>query len=325
LLREFVANCDCIVHLAGVNRGSDKEVANGNQAIARQLVAALQNSGETPDIIYASSIHADGESVYGVAKREAGRLLSKWANESGACYSCLILPHVFGEHGRPFYNSVVSTFAHQFAAGEEPTVIEDGQLELMHCHEVSEQVERLIDKPRTSVRPRGRSITVTSLLDLLRGFSDAYQHSGIIPGLEDRFRRDMFNVFRSYLFPDAYPRRLTLHEDARGCLFEAVKEKSGGQTFISTTRPNITRGKHYHLHKIERFVVIQGTARIRIRRLFSQEIVEFDVRGSEPAVIDIPTLHTHDITNVGKSDLLTLFWADEIYDVDNPDTYPEEV
>ena len=136
---------------------------------------------------------------------------------------------------------------------------------------------------------------------------------------------DFFNTYRSYLYPDHYPVPLNLRTDARGGLFEAVKSHQGGQTFLSTTHPGVTRGRHYHHHKVERFLVVSGQAEIRIRRLFGDEVRVFKVNGAEPCFIDMPTFHTHEITNVGDTDLLTLFWSHEIFDPSNPDTYSEPV
>ena len=148
---------------------------------------------------------------------------------------------------------------------------------------------------------------------------------GEIPDLDSNLRVDLFNTLRSELFPDHYPVKLTLRSDHRGSLFEAVRAHQKGQAFISTTKPGIVRGNHFHLHKVERFCVISGKATIRLRKLFSTDIAVFDVSGEQPSFIDIPTLHTHDITNTGTSDLITLFWSNEFYDPDHPDTWTENV
>jgi UDP-2-acetamido-2,6-beta-L-arabino-hexul-4-ose reductase len=147
----------------------------------------------------------------------------------------------------------------------------------------------------------------------------------VFPDVRDDFDRDLFNTFRSYLYPHRYPTALTLHEDPRGCLFEAVKTHNGGQTFLSTTKPGITRGNHYHTRKIERFLVVSGQAEIRLRRVFDSEVQVFKVSGDQPAYVDMPTLHTHNITNTGSSDLITLFWTHEFYDPNMPDTFFELV
>ncbi len=104
-------------------------------------------------------------------------------------------------------------------------------------------------------------------------------------------------------------------------MVETVKAHGGGQSFVSSTEPGITRGQHYHLGKVERFVVLAGSATIRMRKLFSSEVVDYPVTGDEPCAVEIPTLHTHSIINSGESQLLTLFWSNELFDPQNPDTY----
>jgi UDP-2-acetamido-2,6-beta-L-arabino-hexul-4-ose reductase len=113
--------------------------------------------------------------------------------------------------------------------------------------------------------------------------------------------------------------------DERGSLFEAVRSLNAGQTFFSTTQPQITRGNHYHTRKVERFLVVKGQAVIRMRRLFSDEVLEYPVTGDEPCYVDMPTLYTHNITNIGDGELMTLFWANEIFDSGDADTFFEVV
>ncbi|MCB0916895.1 MAG: capsule biosynthesis protein CapF, partial [Actinobacteria bacterium] len=138
--------------------------------------------------------------------------------------------------------------------------------------------------------------------------------------------RDLFNTYRSYTFPENWPIHPPVNGDQRGELFETVRAQGGeAQVFFSATRPGFTRGQHYHLHKVERFLVLRGTGEIRLRKLFSDEVVAFPVDGSRPAIVDMPTMWVHSITNTGSDELVTLFYADDIYDPNDPDTYPEEV
>ena len=139
------------------------------------------------------------------------------------------------------------------------------------------------------------------------------------------FDLNLFNTFRSYIDNNLLLRNLELNKDNRGYLFEVVKELNGGQTFFSYTKPGIIRGNHFHTKKIERFCVVSGKAIIRIRKLGCKKINEFEVSGKNPVVIDIPIFHTHNIKNISNDELLTLFWANQIYDVNNPDTYFKEV
>lgn len=324
-LADFVDGCDAILHLAGMNRGEDAEVAQTNLDLTRQLIEALDARGSTAHVLFSSSTHIERDTAYGTSKREAAAMLSTWAQRSGGKFTNVILPGVFGEGGKPFYNSVVSTFCHQLATGEMPTPHNDGPIEQIHAQDVARRFETLLRGGTVGdVRLQGQEMTVYGLLDTLSGMRDLYaQH--IIPDLREDIRRDLFNTYRSYLYPGHYPVALTLHTDPRGSLFEAIKSPNGGQSFMSTTHRGITRGNHYHTRKVERFLVTGGEAEIKLRHLFGTEIQTFRVSGEEPSYVDIPTLHTHNITNVGAVTLTTLFWTHELFDPAQPDTVAEAV
>lgn len=325
LLDRFVAQCDVIFHLAGANRGADADVEATNIQLAEVLVASLQRCDRQPHVLFSSSIHQDRDNAYGRSKRIASQLLQNWADKVGANYTCLILPHVFGEHGRPNYNSVVSTFCYQLANGHQPIIDRDGDLELLHTSDVvGAGLEAMWSASGGDLRPAGRRITVSEMLTELSLLDDHYRR-GIIPEFTDQFSLNLFNVYRSYLYPQFYPQSLVKHQDDRGGLFEAVKTDHGGQAFLSTTVPGITRGDHFHFHKVERFLVVSGQAEIRLRKLFSDSVETFTVSGDQPVFIDMPTLHTHNITNTGTTELLTFFWSHEIFDPENPDTWSEPV
>lgn len=325
-LREALGPAEGVVHLAGMNRGPDAEVYETNIRLAKVLVSALDQGGLTPAVLFANSTHSLRDNPFGRSKREASRVLGNWAASRGARYGDVILPHVFGEGGRPFYNSAFATFCHQLASEVEPQIHQDGELELIHAQRVATTFLDLLgdDTAEGTFRVEGAPMRVSQVLERLRAIHASYLN-GIIPGLSDPLSLEFFNTYRSYLYPDQVPVQLALRTDPRGSLFEAVKSVHGGQAFLSTTHPGVTRGRHYHRHKIERFLVISGQAEIRIRRLLEKEIRVFPVSGEAPCYIDIPTLHTHEITNVGSQDLLTLFWSHELFDPSNPDTYPEPV
>ncbi|HET9444133.1 MAG TPA: NAD-dependent epimerase/dehydratase family protein [Acidimicrobiales bacterium] len=321
----FVRDCDVIVHCAGMNRGADDDVERTNVELAQRLVDALEATGLTPQVVYANSVQRTRDTPYGRSKRRAAEILGAWAERAPAPFVDLVLPHVFGEDGRPFYNSVVSTFCHQVAKGEAPVVENDAQLELAHAQDVAEAVTDLIGRRASGEeRVSGRPMTVRGLLAAVEALAAQYRDHRI-PDLGDPFQRALFSTLRSYLFPAHYPAGLTLRSDERGTLFEAVRTDNRGQTFMSTTRPGFTRGQHFHLRKFERFLVVEGEAVIRIRRMFSDEVHSFEVSGTAKGYVDMPSLYTHSITNTGSSDLLTLFWTDEIFDPAAPDTIPEPV
>jgi len=324
-LKEFVRRSDTIIHLAGINRGEEKDIEQTNVTLTEQLIQACEVSNSKPHVVFANSIQCEKDAAYGRSKKACAELLKQWATESGAMFANLILPNVFGEGGRPFYNSVVSTFCFQLAAGQQPQIIEDQCLEFVHAQSVAREVVATVHASSSGdVLVKGDRVLVTEVLSRLMEMSRCYRDQ-LIPDVSEDLNLDLFNTYRSYLFPGHYPVRMALRADARGHLFEAVKSCRGGQTFLSVTKPGVTRGNHYHKRKIERFLVVAGRALIRVRRLFSEETTEFSVSGEVPQYVDMPTFHTHNITNVGSEDLITLFWANEIFDPKHPDTVREPV
>ncbi|WP_414430000.1 NAD-dependent epimerase/dehydratase family protein [Alcanivorax sp. IL3] len=320
-LQKALDGADVVVHCAGINRAEEKEQETGNIALAERLASALDASGATPHLVYSNSTHKAMDNAYGRGKAGADAVFRSWADRAAARYTELVLPHVFGECGRPFYNSAVFTFCHQIVQGEPLSINGSGKLELLHTQDICARIVEAVAKGETGeLRLKGRPIPVAEVAGKLIAMYDSYT-GNVIPDLRDRFELQLFNTLRSFMYPDAYPTELTLHTDNRGSLFEAVKTDNGGQAFLSTTKPGITRGNHFHFAKVERFLVIRGEADIRLRRLFDDEVKEFRVSGDKPVYVDMPPLHTHSITNVGDDELMTLFWSHEIFDPEAPDTY----
>ncbi|MCT8974742.1 NAD-dependent epimerase/dehydratase family protein [Microbaculum marinisediminis] len=324
-LAGLLEGCDAVVHLAAMNRGADAEIRETNVRLARTLVDALDRLGGTPHVLHSSSTLAERDTgthgTYGRSKREASEILSGWAATSGGAFTDMILPNVFGEGGRAFHNSVVSTFCHLLATGGEPKVDVDNEIAFLHAHQVACGIGDLIAQGATEEwRPSGTRITVSALLDTLKDMDSGYR-AHFIPDLRDPFARDLFNTYRSYLYPDHYPVAFERHTDQRGTLVEAIREGNGGQVHYSNTHPGFTRGEHFHFRKVERFVVISGEAEIAIRRICGAEIMRFRVSGEKPVYVDMPTLHTHNLTNTGSGDMIAMFWSNELYDPAAPDTY----
>ncbi len=324
-LADFVKGLEAVVHLAGMNRGEDVEVEAANRDLAAALVSACERTGAGPRMVFSNSIHVHRDTAYARGKRVAVDLLRAWADRNGVSFANLIFPHTFGEFGKPFYNSAVSTFCYQLAHDEPQQIIVDSDLELIHAQEVAARCLQAVETGEGGdFRVHGAPMKVSELLQRLRSMAASYV-AQIVPDLREPLDVRLFNTLRSYFYPHRYPVKLALHSDNRGTLFEAVKSNQGGQTFLSTTRPGITRGNHFHTRKVERFLVTSGTAEIRLRKLFSDQVTVFRVGGEQPSYIDMPTFHTHSITNVGEPDLVTLFWANEIFDPNDSDTYPEPV
>lgn len=324
-LEQAVANADAVIHCAGINRDRDEVVEAGNIELAKRLVFALERTGATPHVFYANTTQRERDNAYGRGKAGAHRVFSEWSESHRTLYTELVLPHVFAEGGRPFYNSAVLTFCYQIANGEDLSINGQGMLELVHAQDIAAAIVDNLERGRGGeLRIKGCEISVAEAAGKLITMHRSYSE-GIIPDLRDRFDLQLFNTLRSFMYPAFYPRMLKLHTDDRGSLFEAVKNRNGGQAFLSTTKPGITRGNHYHFDKVERFLVVKGQAVIRIRRLLDDHVEEFHVSGEAPAFVDMPTLHTHSITNTGDDELLTMFWSHEIFDPQQPDTYFEPV
>ena len=321
LLQGSLADADAVLHFAGVNRASDADVEAGNPAIAQRLAAACIIVGAKPHIVYANSTHAASDTPYGRSKRIAGEVLQAL----GGSYTNLVLPHIFGECARPRYNNVTATFIESVIAGESPDINPDGKVALLHAGAAAQAAIDAVVLGQTGlIAPEARLTPVPELFGMLTRFHADYSNN-IFPDLRDPFALALFNSYRAALYPDGFPRPLRLNTDDRGTLFEAVKGGGGGQTFLSTTKPGITRGDHFHLNKVERFLVVQGEAIIRMRKVLTGKVWEFHVSGDKPAPVDMPTLHTHSIENVGKTPLLTLFWTHDLFDPSAPDTYFDPV
>jgi len=326
-LADTIAAADVILHLAGVNRaGSDEVVESENIAIASTLGDAIKRSARPVHVVYANSVQSVRDNAYGRGKSRAAAVLSAAVDGVGGSLADVLLPNIFGEHGRPHYNSFVATFCHEVARGRTPQVTGHREIGLLHAQAAAEVLIRAAeDRQVGTVQPEAEPHRVSEILARLEGFKACYER-GEIPALTDRFSTDLFNTYRSYTFPQLFPFSPPLHSDGRGELFEVMRSHGGtGQTFASTTVPGATRGDHYHLHKVERFFVVRGEAEIALRRLYGEEVVRFRLSGDRPSFVDMPTLWVHNIKNVGTEELVTVFWSDQLLDPDNPDQYPERV
>lgn len=327
-LKLFVQKCDTIVHLAAMNRGPDDEVYATNVGLVEQLIKAIEQAGHTPHVIFSSSIQEELDNAYGRSKREGGCLLAVWAERNNARFTSLIIPNVFGPFGRPFYNSVVATFCHQLTHEQETRIDVDASLSLIPVQDLAREILQVIQGAYDTPVVHLDFIVerrVSKILNRLCEFKELYFDRHIIPDLHGPFDTALFNTFRSFIEPDHFPVYPEVHTDGRGYLAEVLKELSGGEVFFSLTKPGITRGNHFHMRKVERFFVIQGEAVIRLRKVGTDQIIEYHVQGSRPSFVDMPVNYTHNITNTGTTDVLTLFWTNEFFNPEDPDTFYEEV
>jgi len=333
LLNQFVSKCDVVVHLAAMNRHGDPQVIyDTNIKLVKELLQACDDTNSKPHIIFSSSTQENRDNLYGKSKSDGRKLFEEWANKKNSKFTAMIIPNVFGPFGNPYYNSVIATFSHQLTHDETPKIDVDGELKLIYINElVNEFYNAIIENlpivnnikyyevPYTSVNK------VSSILEKLLLYKTEYFEKGIIPEIKNGFELALFNTFRCYFPNDKFPFMLTKNTDNRGLFIEILRAGISGQYSYSTTKPGITRGNHYHTRKIERFAVISGKATIELRRIGTDEIITYHLDGENPSFVDMPIWTTHNITNVGDTDLFTLFWINEPYNPDDPDTYFEKV
>lgn len=331
-----LARADAVVHLAGVNRpASEAEHEPGNAGITRALCDTLRRLGRAPRIVFASSTRATGDDAYGRSKRAAEQALETYAAQTGAPVAVFRLPNVFGKWCRPHYNSFVATFCHEIARDGMITVDDpDAPVELAYVDDV---IAALVDELSTPLTLQGplstpdgflragpptTRTTVGRVKILLEQLRDV-RRSLVVPDLSDPFVRRLYATYVSHLDGGALAYQPPLREDRRGFVQELLKSHASGQVFLSRTRPGVTRGGHLHDAKVEKFIVVEGQARIRFRDVATGASIHVEVDGAAPRIVDIPPGHTHDITNTGSGELVTLFWASEIFDPERPDTHPE--
>jgi UDP-2-acetamido-2,6-beta-L-arabino-hexul-4-ose reductase len=267
-----------------------------------------------------------------MSKKKGRILLAEWAEKNNGGFTGLVIPNVFGPFGNPFYNSVIATFSHQLNRNETPKIEIDAELKLIY---ISELVNVFIEKIRNYTQPEiireylvshTSNLSVTGILHHLVRYKFEYVEKGIIPALNSTFEINLFNTFRCYMdISNHFPVQYLQHTDNRGSFVELLRLNGGGQVSFSTTRPGITRGNHFHTRKIERFAVIKGNARIQLRRIGTPEVINLMLSGDKPAYVDMPVWYTHNITNTGTEELYTIFWINEFFNPEDPDTFIENV
>ncbi|MBI9017246.1 MAG: NAD-dependent epimerase/dehydratase family protein [Phycisphaerae bacterium] len=326
---DFAGQADVIVHLAGVNRDEPEVIYNKNIELMQKLLDFCDQAGNKPFILFSSSTQIERDNEYGRGKKRAMELLEQWVGDNDAAAVSMVVPNVFGDNGRPFYNSVVATFCYQVTHGEEPTIQNDGQMTMIYINDLVEDIFSLIKQQKKGyaieyIQPRVE-IKVSEVLALLQKFQAGYAKEGMVPAVNNDFERDLYNCFITYMDAADWQRNLKLNSDDRGCFIEVFKLEKGGQVSFSTTKPGITRGNHYHVRKNEKFCVISGDASIKLRRIGTDKVIEYKVSGSQPAWVEMPIYYTHNITNIGNTELVTLFWINEHFNPDDPDTFFEPV
>lgn len=325
----FVSNCDIIVHLAGLNRHNEEiAIYDTNVGLAERLVESFNRICFKGQVIFSSSIQEERNNTFGNSKKVARELFSNWANISGSIFHGVIIPNVFGAFGVPFYNSVISTFCHQLVNNETPKIETDATLNLIYINDLVKKIIGLFNTETNDNIIIGYtdSHKVSEILELLCKFKNKYFENGQIPSFNNQFEIKLFNTFRSYLDLNShFPIKYKKNTDERGNFVEIIRLETGGQVSFSTTNKEVTRGNHFHTRKIERFSVIKGKALIQLRKIGTTEVIDYYLSGEEPAYVDMPIWYTHNIKNIGEEELYTMFWINEFYDANDPDTYFEKV
>jgi UDP-2-acetamido-2,6-beta-L-arabino-hexul-4-ose reductase len=330
-LSELAASADVVFHLAGVNRPKEeKEFAEGNAALTQHLCNALEIAGRRALLAYTSSTQAERDNPYGRSKKEAEDAILSYHERTHAPVCIYRFPNVFGKWSRPNYNTVVATFCHNISRGLAVQISDRSTpLRLAYVDDIVQEFQKLIIQPSqdaTGFREFSPvyNITLGELHDLIISFRENREKSQL-PDLSNPLVKYLYSTYISFYEPNSLAYPVELKTDERGWLFELIKSPNAGQIFVSRTRPGVTRGNHYHHTKIEKFCVIQGSGVIRFRHVLGNDIVEYPVNDQKIQVVDIPPGYTHSIENVGKEDMLTLFWANEIFDPQRPDTCFEPV
>lgn len=320
------AEADFVFHLAGVNRPTDPaDFQKGNADFTRQLLTLLKERGKRPPVLLSSSIQAALENPYGQSKLSAEQAVADYGRETGSAVYLYRLPNVFGKWSRPNYNSAVATFCHNVARGLPITVNDPSvTLRLVYIDDVVEEFLRAMEgQPHREgewcvVQPV-HEVNLGHMAELIQSFP-ALRDSLTAPDQSDPLVKKLYATYLSFLPPEDFSRPTVTHADQRGSFTELLHMGSRGQVSLNVSRPHITKGDHWHQTKHEKFIVLQGEGVIRFRKVGDSTVIAYKVSGENLTVVDIPTGYTHSIENTGDTDMLTLMWANEVFDLAHPDT-----
>ena len=329
-LKSLVKECDFIYHLAGVNRPeTSKEFYEGNSGLTAEIINILETNDKKTPILLTSSTQVGNGSDYAKSKEEAENSIKEYAKRYNIDCFIYRLPNVFGKWSKPNYNTVIATWCYNVARDKE-IVVDDSskELTLVYIDDVINHfINHLYIKQESEIY-----YTVTpyykkrlgEIRDLLFKFKES-RKTLIISHIAKGFERALYATYLSFLPTDKFSYKLSGHRDDRGTFYEILKTIDSGQLGISTTKPSITRGNHYHNTKNEKFLVLKGKALIELRDIFSDEVIQYNVDGNNLEIVEMIPGYTHNIKNVGDEEMILLIWANENFDPKNPDTYYLEV
>ena len=347
-LEEWAGSCDFVFHLAGVNRPKDPaEFAKGNTGFTEELLALLER--RSVPVLLSSSIQAALDNDYGKSKAAAEEAVRAYGERTGAPVYVFRLANVFGKWCRPNYNSAVATWCHNRARGLDIQVrdraaevrlvyIDDVVESFVSClpaslkHGASGEKETRRNSSDAchgedilSVEPEYRK-TLGEIVDLIETFVDEPK-TLMVPDQADGFAKKLYATYLSYLPEDQFAYPLTMHVDNRGSFTEILHTAERGQVSVNVSHPGITKGQHWHHTKHEKFLVVSGEGAIRFRKMDEPDaqVITYRVSGAKLEVVRIPPGYTHNIENLGTTDMVTVMWANEVFDPQRPDTFREEV
>lgn len=330
-LNDYTRDCNFVFHLAGVNRPIDEsEFIQGNAGLTLELIDSLKRHKNNSPILYTSSIQAEKENSYGKSKKAAEEFLFDYSKCTGIEVFIFRLPNLFGKWSRPNYNSVVATYCHNISRDMDIT-IRDPEAELTLCY-IDDVVDEFISCLTGKSRREGEycevspsyKIKLGELAEKIKSFKESRINLSV-PDMGDSLTKKLYSTYLSYLPEDKFSYELKMNHDNRGSFTEFIKTPDRGQVSINVSKPGVTKGNHWHHTKNEKFLVVTGQGVIRLRKLNTDNVIEYHVSGDKLEVIDIPTGYTHSIINTGEVDLVTVMWANERFDPEKPDTYYLEV
>ena len=349
MLDEYCREADFVFNFAGVNRPkTQEEFMQNNYGFASKLLDALKKYGNNCPVMLSSSVQAtmigryDGE--YGRSKKAGEDLFFDYGKETGAKVLVYRFPNVFGKWGRPNYNSVVATFCNNIA-NDLPISVNDrnSELELLYIDDlVFEMVMAIKGKEsrcdydglnpiervdgKYCFVPVSYKVNLGEIADTLYKFHDQ-PNTLVIPEIrKNSFAKKLYSTYLSYLPKEKIAFSLKTNTDERGSFTELLKTVSGGQVSVNISKPNAVKGQHWHNTKWEFFIVVKGRGLIQERKIGTDEIIEFEVSGDDIKAVHMLPGYTHNIINLSETeDLITIMWANEQFDKDNPDTFSEKV
>lgn len=331
-LEEYCRRADFVFNLAGVNRPEDpSEFMKGNFGFASLLLDTLKKCGNACPVMISSSTQAALDNPYGESKRAGEELLFEYGRETGAKVLVYRFPNVFGKWCRPNYNSAVATFCNNIAHGL-PIRVNDPSV-VMHLVYIDDVVDELIgalsgDEHRAGAFcevPVVHEITLGGIVDLLYSFRDMQQDLEV-PDLGDAFTKKLYSTYLSYLPKEKFCYPLKMNVDNRGSFTEIIRTPDRGQFSVNISKPGITKGEHWHHTKNEKFVVVSGHGLVQLRKIGTDEVINFEVCGEKMEVVEMIPGYTHNIINLSDTeDLVTVMWANEAFNPERPDTYFEPV